>query len=230
MSRVFTYLGSSGLDYRSLMRKQQDLQIGGTKIPVSRIVVCEQTHSNLVHPCCATDCGAGFGDHPQIAVADGFVTDIEHQFLLIRTADCFPVLLYDQDARAVAAVHSGREGTRKNIARKAVQIMVKHYGCQADNILAYIGAGICEQHYEVSEELFRTFNASLEAESICPCNTNHRFLNLRTTIFQQLIGAGLPFKNIENIQICTYEHPDYFSYRRDHGNNRQINLIGIINE
>lgn len=230
MKKIFLHLGNNCPDYRSLMREQCDLILQGSIVPVSGLVICEQTHSNLVHVCAEKDSGAGLGTHPQIPLADGLVTNIPGQFLLIRTADCYPVLFYDDRAMVVAAVHSGREGTRRNIVSQAVNTMVGHYGCDPANIIAHVGAGVCEDHYEVSDELWREFNETLVQQGFCACTNRFRHLNIRTTIFQQLIRAGLKFINIENQQVCTYESQEYFSYRRDKGNNRQINVIGIINE
>lgn len=230
MSKIFLYLGDKEHDYRSLMKYQTAVHIAGKTILPAQMVICEQTHSQIVHICSNEDSGAGFGTHAQIALSDGFASNIVDQYLLIRTADCYPVLFYEKDAKAIAAVHSGREGTRKNIVGQAVHTLVEHFGCDPANIIAHVGAGVCEEHYQVSEELYEAFNASLNAQSFTACSSKHRHLNLRAIIFQQLIRAGLTYINIENVQICSYENPDYYSYRRDLGNNRQINLIGINNE
>jgi len=230
MRKVFFHLGSRVPDYRSLMRDQKDFVLGGRLIPIESLVIAEQTHSALVHKCQQDDSGAGIGSHPQIPIADGLVTNLTGQFLLVRTADCTPVILFDNEVRAVCAVHSGREGTRKNIVGQAVRTMVREYGCIPQAINAYIGAGICEDHYQVSEEIYHHFNESLIGMKLSPCKNNFRHLNIRTTIFQQLILAGIPFLNIENVFECTYENEDFFSYRRDQTNNRQINVIGIIDE
>lgn len=230
MSKVFLYLGSKEHDYRTLMQDQKSVTIAGKTILPSQMVICEQTHSSVVHICSKEDFGAGFGSHPQIPLADGFATNIADQYLLIRTADCYPVLFYEKDAKAIAAVHSGREGTRKNIVGRAVQVLVDHFGCDPVNIIAHVGAGICDEHYQVSEELYDAFCDTLDADNFTSCTNKLRHLNLRAIIFQQLLRSGLKYINIENIQICSYENPDYYSYRRDQGNNRQINLIGISNE
>lgn len=203
------------------------IYLGDRQIPVVNVVVAEQTHSDLVHICTPEDSGAGFGDHPQIPVADGLVSNIPGQYLLIRTADCTPVLFIDQQGRAVGAVHSGREGTRKNIAGKAVKLLQEHYGVAPQDIIAYIGAGICQEHYQVSEAIWQGFQQSLQPSGLKPDQNNPRQINIRLCIFQQLIAAGIPFKNIEQDHTCTYESLDHFSFRRDGTHNRQINLIGI---
>ncbi|MDD4309452.1 MAG: polyphenol oxidase family protein [Candidatus Cloacimonetes bacterium] len=228
--KIFVHLGKRNPDYRSIMRLQQDFMVQDITIPVSRTVIAEQTHSRLVHICTEGDSGAGFGDKPQIQTADGFITNIPNQFLLIRTADCTPVILMDKQQMVVCALHSGREGTRKNISGEAVSLMISHYGCQPRNICAFIGAGICHKHYQVSEDVYSEYNESMLAMGLNPARDIPRHIDIRRGIFQQLIQAGLPFFNIENIHDCTFEDPEYHSFRREGSQNRQINLVGIINE
>jgi YfiH family protein len=230
MKSIYFHLGKRQPDYRSLMSLQSDFELEGKKIPVSRLVIADQTHSALVHICREEDNGAGLGSHPQLPVVDGLATNIPNQFLLIRTADCTPIILMDRVQMAVAALHSGREGTRKNIAGEGVRALVENYGSQPKDIIAYIGAGICHSHYEVSAELYDDFNSSLTSAGLNPDTSLHRHVNIRKTIFQQLIKAGLTFRNIENITDCTFEDTNYHSYRREGTHNRQINLVGIIDE
>lgn len=230
MKKIIFHLGAREPDYRTLMRLQKDFELAGRIIPVSRIVVADQTHSNLVHICSETDCGAGFGNHPQIPVVDGLATNLPNQFLLIRTADCTPIILMDSVKMAVAALHSGREGTRKNIAAQGVKTLVQHFGSDPKDIVAHIGAGICHRHYEVSPVIYEDYNRSLKEKGLNPDTSLANHINIRKGIFEELLQAGLTFRNIENFHDCTYENPNYHSYRREGTNNRQINLVGIIDE
>lgn len=209
------------------MHAQSDFYIGEKLIPCSKIVIAEQTHSDLIHVCTVDDSGAGFGDHPQISVADGMITHIPNQYLLIRTADCTPVLFLDRKNRAVGAVHSGREGTRKNIAGKAVKLMQDQYGCQPQDLTVHIGAGVCADHYKVSNSIWDEFNDSMVQNGVKPLFNSECHIDIRLCIFQQLILAGIPYRNIEQEFICTHESPRHFSFRRDGSRNRQINLVGI---
>jgi YfiH family protein len=209
------------------MKAHRDFEVGGKLIPKARVVIAEQTHSDLIRLCGEAEAGAGFDGKPQIATADGLVTATPGLYLMIRTADCTPVLFSDLHNRAVAAVHSGREGSRRNIAGKAVRLLRERFGIMPGEITAQIGAGICPAHYEVSEELWDGFLLSLRQQGLCPDASRHRHLNIRLAIFQQLIAEGIPFRNIEQDLACTYETPGLHSYRRDGTRNRQINLIGI---
>lgn len=226
--KVFRYIGDSSLDYRGIMQRHTDLQIGDLIIPRDKLVIAEQTHSKLVHNCLPEDCGAGFANHPQIKEADGFITAIPGQFLLIRTADCSPVLLWDEEHLVVSALHSGREGTRKNIAAQAVLQLTTDYGCKPEDLKAIIGPGICETHYEVSPEVYEDFLASLKKQGINPISGSYRHLAIQATIHEQLLASGLREEQIECIPTCTYESLQHFSFRRDGTHNRQINIIGIL--
>jgi len=228
--KVLVHLGKRQPDYRGLMREQKDFVVGTHLIPVDRVVIADQTHSNLVHICREEDCGAGFGTHPQIPIVDGLITNIPNQFLLIRTADCTPVIMYDPVKYIVAALHSGRESTRKNIVANAARIMQEHYTCNMKDVKGWIGAGISEEHYEVSQQIYDEFQASLIAQQLTPKTDNPRHLDIRHAIFQQLIRAGLTFRNIDQICDCTYANLEYHSFRREGTNNRQINLVGILDE
>lgn len=225
--KIWWHLGDGNPDYRGIMREQGDFCVGDKRIPAHRVVIAEQVHSAQVHLCSEADSGAGFGSHPQIAGADGLVTAVPGQYLLIRTADCLPVLLADSQNRAVGAVHSGREGTRKNIVGRAVRLLQDKFAIAAQDLLAYIGAGVCRQHYEVDEQTWEEYNRALREQGLFPDLSLYRHPDIRLGVFQQLIAAGIPFRNIEQVCICTYEAYNYHSYRRDGTRNRQINLIGM---
>lgn len=209
------------------MAAQKDFCIGDKLIPASRVVICEQTHSREVHVCSEADSGAGFGNKAQIAVADGFVTNVPNQYLLIRTADCTPVLFTDIHHRAVGAVHSGREGTRKNIVGRAVELLNSEYGIRPQDLCAWIGAGICVEHYQVNQSVYDEFHRSLNDMGLEPVSRTDLKLDIRNSIFQQLIASGIAFRNIEQDHSCTFEAQGYHSFRRDGTHNRQINLVGI---
>jgi len=230
MKKLFFFLGKRQPDYRTLVREQRDFELNGKVIPVSRLVVADQTHSALVHVCSETDGGAGFGSHPQIPLVDGLATDVPNLFLLIRTADCTPIILMDKVKLAVAALHSGREGTRKNIALAGVKTLVDNFGCRPQDICAWIGAGICHPHYRVNDDIYSEFVNSHRQMGLNPDTSLPGHVNIRKGIFEQLLQAGIPFRNIDNITDCTFENPEYHSFRREGTNNRQINLVGIIDE
>jgi YfiH family protein len=228
MKQLFYYLGDMSVPYRTIMANHSDFVIHGITIQKKNIVIAEQTHSNHMHICQMSDCGAGFDKHAQIADCDALTTNLTNQFLLIRTADCTPVLFYDKNSEAIGAVHSGREGTRKNIIRQLVKAMQSKYQSNPGDIQVWIGAGICKNHYQVSPSVWQEFAHSCRQDNIIIDESDEPFIDVQDVILQQLLQSGIRPENIKQNQICTYESEAHFSFRRDGTNNRQINLIGLI--
>ena len=225
--KIFYHAGTTSHPYRSIMAEQQDIVIDGFTIPVSRLVIADQTHSNIVHICSESDAGAGIDEHPQIPIADGLISNIPNLWLMVRTADCTPILLWDESLGVVCALHSGREGTRKNITKAAIDIFMGKYASDPGNIKAIIGAGISKEHYEVSQAVCDEFYHSMALYGLDLKPYKDRHIDIRSAINAQMIALGLNPHNISNITDCTFENKSYFSYRRTGTNNRQINIIGV---
>ena len=73
---------------------------------------------------------------------DALITDLPGITLLIRVADCVPIVLFDPVRRVVAVVHAGWKGTLADIVSATVERMCVHYGCRAADLLAGIGPSI----------------------------------------------------------------------------------------
>lgn len=104
------------------------------------LVLTHQTHSATVRIVTKTD-AIGL-DHHLYPECDGLVTNDAGTALVVFTADCTPVLLYDPVTGAVGAVHAGWRGTAADIAGNAVATMVRAFGCKPEHIRAAIGPNI----------------------------------------------------------------------------------------
>ena len=108
-------------------------------------VIMRQLHSDFIHR---------LDDAPSHKLeGDALITNVPGLLLVIRTADCLPVLLVDEARRAVAAVHCGWRGTEKRILEKAVRAMVEAYGSKPGEMLAALGPCIGPACYEVGPEV-----------------------------------------------------------------------------
>ena len=120
---------------------------------------------------------------------DALVTDIRGLPLLIRSADCVTVFLFDPVRPAIGLVHSGKEGTRCNVVAKTLQVMQHAYQTTPKRCHAFLGPSIGPCHYEI---------------------------DLWAEIERQLMGQGVT--NIDNPHLCTACHLDrYYSYRAERG-------------
>ncbi|MCL1826564.1 MAG: polyphenol oxidase family protein [Candidatus Cloacimonetes bacterium] len=153
---------------------------------------------------------------------DALLTDIKGVYLCVRTADCYPVLLFDKVREVVAVVHSGREGTRQKIVQKVIMTMKEVYKSDPADIKMSVGVGICSEHYEVSPEVAEDFG------NVFGEYTFSRKLDLAGAIRSTALLSGIKEANIEQKSGCTYEDEQHYSYRRDRTNRRQISITGMV--
>lgn len=161
---------------------------------------------------------------------DAVMTNIPGMCIGVSTADCIPVLLYDEEHHAAAAIHAGWRGTQAHIVHKAVQEMRMAYQTDPTKLKAVIGPGISLDNFEVGDEVYAAFeqaafDMSAIAEERIKRNPNAEdpakaferkwHINLPLANLQMLTHNGVDEANIINTGICTFDNTDnYFSARR----------------
>lgn len=161
---------------------------------------------------------------------DAVMTNIPGMCIGVSTADCIPVLLYDEEHHAAAAIHAGWRGTQARIVHKAVQEMRIAYQTDPTKLKAVIGPGISLDNFEVGDEVYAAFeqaafDMSAIAEERIKRNPNAEdpakaferkwHINLPLANIQMLTHNGVDETNIINTGICTFDNADnYFSARR----------------
>ncbi len=154
---------------------------------------------------------------------DALMTDLKGVCIGVSTADCIPVLVYDQRRHATAAIHAGWRGTVARIVEKTLLAMKASYGTEASDIVAVVGPGISLANFEVGQEVYDAFAAaSFEMDGIAkrfPCKENPQtekwHIDLPLCNKLQLMHAGVRETNIVCSGICTYDNAnDFFSARR----------------
>lgn len=145
-------------------------------------------------------------------VADAMVSCNKEIALAVRVADCLPLLLYSNNV--IAAVHVGRKGLMNQVAVNAVTQMRK---LGAKEITGVVGPHICGQCYEVGADIFTEVTNAYPATF-----KKQNYLDLYAGLVSQL-----PEIKLSNIDICTKENPDYFSYRANGEAGRQVGVISL---
>lgn len=163
---------------------------------------------------------------------DALLTDRPGILLVVRTADCLPVLLVDKKKKVVAAVHCGWRGTKKKLAAKAAEAMSALYKCERSSLLAALGPCIEQDCYEVREEVRESFkDAGIRDDFFLSSSakTGSYYFDLKQANRYQLLKAGLKPENIFSVDLCTYCEESLFSYRRDGFKaGRMVNFIGML--
>ncbi len=148
---------------------------------------------------------------------DALMTDQKNICIGVSTADCIPVLLYDEEHQAIAAIHAGWRGTVQRIVHKVVQEMTFAYHTDPKKLKAVIGPGISLDNFEVGDEVYEEFQqAAFEMDKIAEQRPPRKWhINLPLCNQHVLEHVGVKPENIQMSGICTYAHSDeYFSARR----------------
>lgn len=147
----------------------------------------------------------------EVPTADALVTDRPGIGLMVRVADCVPVLLADPAAGVVAAVHAGRRGLALDIVTRAVERM-RSLG--AGQLRAWVGPHVCGRCYEVPEQLRAEVAASVPA-AYAETSWGTPALDLGAGVEAQLAAAGVAAERIGRVDRCTLEDESLHSFRRD---------------
>lgn len=179
-----------------------------------------QVHGDLVHT--VADGAAATGD------CDGLASGHPGTWIGIRTADCVPILLWDRDSGAVAAVHAGWRGIAAGIPRGGVATLATRFGADPARIVAAIGPAIDACCYEVDDATAAQLSRAAPGFETRPAQrSGHVFAGLRSAVERQLVSAGLRADALERVGGCTSCDAElFFSHRRDRGvTGRMLSLI-----
>lgn len=195
------------------------------------IVTSDQTHTANVRKVTEADRGKGITVPRDYQDVDGMVTNVPGLVLTTFYADCVPLYFADPVKRVIGLSHSGWRGTVAKIGKVTVEKMKEEYGCHPEDILAAIGPSICQDCYEVSEDVieeFKTAFAGEYQERLYYKKKNGKYqLNLWETNRLIFLEAGIPEANISMPGICTYCNPEFlFSHRASHG--KRGNLAAFL--
>jgi YfiH family protein len=187
-------------------------------------VQLRQIHSDTIHSLESVPDGQLTGD--------ALVTDRPGLLLLIKTADCLPVLILSQRPKAVAAAHCGWRGTQAGLVAKIVRKMVRLYGCTTSTLQVAFGPSISQDCYEVGEDVRRSFVLAGQSSSVFkahPIRKNKYLFDLREANRLQFLSCGIKRERIHSLCCCTHCDARFYSYRRKKKESgRMINFIGLL--
>jgi len=128
--------------------------------------------------------------------ADGLITNLTGVNLMIRTADCLPIMLFDPKRKVVGLIHAGWRGTIGKIFIKAVLLMLTEFGSKIKDIQVGIGPHIqscCYQAETVIQQFLPEWQPYL----------NQGRIDLSGFVTDELEQVGILKENIKVIDQCT---------------------------
>ena len=159
------------------------------------------------------------------------ITNVPGIVLATFYADCVPLYFVDPVKKAIGLSHSGWRGTVRKIGKRTVQEMADHYGSRPEDIVAVIGPSICQECYEVSEDVILEFQQyypqSCQKELYFRKENGKYQLDLWRANEIVMQEAGLLPEHIHTTQYCTCHHPDLlYSHRASKG--KRGNLAAFL--
>ncbi len=171
-------------------------------VEVDKLLIPRQTHSSVVR---IVDSRMTAADLDGV---DGLVTGDDSVVLCVNTADCVPLVMCDESARVIAAVHSGWRGTVAEISADAVRAMC--------SIEAVMGPCICAGCFEVGPEVTERFKEVFpDVPGIVVRHAGQRdHINLGLAVRTTLERAGVCDDNVSLPVACSHcAGSPYFSAR-----------------
>ena len=195
------------------------------------IVTSDQTHTPNVRVVTEEDRGNGITKPRPYTDVDGMITNVPGLVLATFYADCVPLYFVDPIRKAVGLSHSGWRGTVHKIGKITVQAMADQYGSRPEDIVAIIGPSICQDCYEVSEDVILEFQKYYRED--CQSELYYRKengkyqLNLWRANEIVMEEAGILPENIHTTQWCTCCNPELlYSHRASKG--KRGNLAAFL--
>lgn len=194
-------------------------------------VFSHQTHTTNVRKVTLEDKGKGLIRPLDYQDVDGLITDVPGLCLSTFYADCVPLFFVDPVHKAIGLSHSGWRGTVGKIGNVTIQRMKEEYGSNPSDMVAAIGPSICQECYEVSEDVIIEFQKSFAKKhwnDLYYKKENGKYqLNLWKANEMILEEAGVLRENIAVTNLCTCcNHEWLFSHRASQG--KRGNLAAFL--
>ena len=178
-------------------------------LPASSVVSARQVHGTEVAVARRNDAGRVF------PATDALVTDVPGLTLMLRFADCVPIMLYDPTHHAIGLVHAGWRGTVGQVLRQTLLRMRGEYGTVAEHVVSGIGPSVGPCCYEVGEKVVAQLGVLRSASHRAPSGGRY-YLDLWKANRLQLLDAGV--RQIEIAGLCTVcRRDEFFSHRAEKG-------------
>lgn len=162
-----------------------------------------------------------------IALADAMVTNRTNTPLVMRYADCTPLLFHDPVCGVIGIAHAGWRGTVLGVGSKVIKTMAQAYGCSPANIQVGIGPSIGPRRYQVGEEVVaevRAYFGTIEGLIRRDPDDGTAYLDLWAANTLDLKRTGVT--QIDVSKICTAENTqDFYSHRAEKGRTGRFGAV-----
>lgn len=199
-------------------------------VSLENFVFTDQTHTTNVLQVTEKDAGKGILRERDYQDVDGLITNVKGLVLSTFFADCVPLYFVDPVHEAIGMSHSGWRGTVRRMGKATIEAMEQAFGTKPSDLICAIGPSICQDCYEVSEDVAEEFKSAFpgyEREILLEKGNGKYQLDLWKANEIVLEDAGVEKEHIAVTNLCTCCNPKLlFSHRASHG--KRGNLGGFL--
>ena len=203
---------------------QKNLEIVATNFDIEKnyLILMNQTHSNKVEI-------IKNADSIEKIKADAILTKNSEFALCVLTADCAPILIYEEREKIIGCIHAGWKGAINGVIDNTLS-KINDMGGDIKHLTVCIGPCISQKSYEVKEDFYSTFiEKSKDYDSFFLKNRDSFNFDLRGFIIKKFKNYGV--LKIDNINLDSFAmKKEYFSHRRARkfGENDYGRCISVI--
>lgn len=207
------------LDRPTWLDRPKDLDRGIRHMVLERSEPCPHDTVHQVHGVDIVEASAETSKAQGKPNADGIYSQ-SGKSIAVASADCLPVILWSSTNSMNMALHAGWRGLLGGIIAEGLKIFAT-YNIPPESVRAYLGPCISPGRFEVGPEVLESFvNTgrfdSFETASVWRKGARDRwYLDLQTTAIFDLVRGGVPAEQITVLRQCTYDTPEWPSYRRE---------------
>lgn len=158
--------------------------------------------------------------------ADAILTDRPGLTLMMRFADCVPIMLHDPVRKVAGIAHAGWMGTVRGTVCFAVEAMQKHYGSSPNDIQAAIGPSIGPDHYEVGPDVVIQVQQAFGSDASSLLSASAGPMKFDLWAANRLLLEQVGVRHVEVAGVCTACHTeDWYSHRAEKGRTGRFGAI-----
>ena len=214
------YSKQSRDEIRKILQGMSDYQF-------RKIINPRQTHTNNVVVINEDNLDSELQD------VDGVITKLKGVALTIATADCQSIILYDKKNEVIGNIHSGWKGTLNKILNNGINLMIKEFSSNVEDIIVCIGPSIMGCCFEVDKDVVDMFTNNFDdIEEFIKLGEvkdgkQKYYIDTIGINKRELINLGILEENIYLSNVCTKCSSDtYYSYRvQGQDSGRNVTLV-----
>lgn len=194
-------------------------------VDMSKSVCMRLGHDTNIADISSKDLGVNMESLEERLLVDALVTTEPNVCLMSLTADCLPIVIYDDKTHTVALVHCSWKNTSEMFVGKVLKHLSAKYNVVMSDIQVIIGPSIRQESYgfeDLSQKKDPNWQPFLEQQD------GKYHIDVVGYNIAQMVDSGVPVGNIQDCGIDTYADASYFSHRRSQENGDPEGRIATI--